>query len=172
MFKLGEAYYEGNGVRYNWKKAIFWLEQTLNRCENLANKPTNIFAKARVILSQIYMNKYKLDKSAEVWLNNALGPEGIKSSSIGRAIRLYGEATIANSSRAMIALSNMYAKGQVIRPNQKIAFAWFQQAVKQGNTVAIIEVASRYEKGLGVKSDQEMAKKFYKEAPQKEKQMA
>jgi len=61
---------------------------------------------------------------------------------------------------AQVALGSMYAKGEGVPQNYKIAAKWFRLAAEQGNADAQYLLGARYIEGTGVRQDYTIAKKW------------
>lgn len=61
-------------------------------------------------------------------------------------------------------LGFLYATGQTVAKDEKIAFNWFQKAAAQGYPEALGNLAMMYEKGLGVAKNLQTALDFHRQA--------
>jgi TPR repeat protein/uncharacterized caspase-like protein len=70
----------------------------------------------------------------------------------------------AGDPEAQVYAGEIYAKGQGMPPDYKVAAEWYRKAAVQGNSRAQINLGYLYEKGLGVEKNLTLAMEWYQKA--------
>jgi TPR repeat protein len=81
-----------------------------------------------------------------------------------KAISLYREAALAGEPRAMLNLSGIYYRGEVVTQNEKEGFSWLVKAAEAGLPMAQVALGRRYLNGEGVDQDDAKARDWFAKA--------
>ncbi len=136
FFEEGLNYYNGNGVKKDYKQAFDKFEMA-TWFEN---------RNAQYYLGQCY--KYGRGVEYNKWL----------------AFKWYKKAAEQGHKDAQYALGECYSIGSGVERNDTESFKWYKKAAEQGVGRAQYSVGWRYELGLGVSQDYNEALKWYKKA--------
>lgn len=137
---LARTYREGKGVPREWEQAEKWYSKAVEFG----------FIPALDILGQAYLT----GQDAET--------------NVSRAIDCFKRAADAGYSPAAYDLGRLYYVGaQGVKPDLKLAGAYFELAAKAGHAGALFAIGRMYELGEGVAADPEKAAAFYKKAAEK-----
>ena len=100
---------------------------------------------------------------AEYSLGNIYCDEVADEDAIEKAIVWYIRAAEHKNYDAMMALGNLYYRGDKVKQNNVEAFQWFVKAAKNGaGAPAMTMLSAMYERGQGVEKDLEKAKAIKK----------
>jgi len=125
QYRLGRAYYFGDGIAKNEKLAFEW---TLKSAEKG-------FAKGQHIVGLFYQDGIGVDVDLE------------------RAYRWYKKGAKQGHIGSQVLLSYMYALGDGVETNPKFAYYWMMKAANQGDACAHWHIAYMYAEGIYPKQD-------------------
>ncbi len=131
---LADCYIKGKGVRVDFSKAVFLLNEGAKRGE-----PT----------CQYLLGKYY-----------AWGQYGL-SLNVNKGIELMKKAAERGKIEAYNDLGNKYSELKDVPNNEQLAFMNFKKAADAGMAVAMWSVAQSYRLGLGTPIDDNLAVKYY-----------
>ena len=158
---LGSFYLDGEGLKKDRTKALFWLKKSAEK-----NSPLAQGTLAR---------EYYLDKNYEEalkWFNKAAEQDetlsqyhlgimyfaGLGVSKNYQIARKYFEkAAIKGYAAAQLELGTMYAKGEGVPQDYKKSFYWWNKSAAQDLADAQCNLGICYKEGLGVEKSQEKA---------------
>ncbi len=144
LYKLGECYDEGYGVKTDKKEAVKWYR----KAAELGH------ADAMYALGCYY---------GDVFGGTYDRNENLKWSS--KAAELYRKAAEQGDVNAQYSLGFCYFVGAGVGIiDFKLAFEWFLKAAEQGNASAQYRLGESYNYGYGVEEDKEEAVKWYLKA--------
>ncbi|KAL0240784.1 hypothetical protein GEMRC1_006020 [Eukaryota sp. GEM-RC1] len=169
MVYLGDCYYNGEGIREDHSKAVYWYKKAAKLGDSDAMN----------ILGDCYYNGegVREDHSKAVhWYKNAanlgdsdamnnLGDcyyngEGIREDH-SKAVHWYKKAAKLGDSDAMNNLGDCYYNGEGVRENHSKAVYWYKKAADLGDSDAMYNLSLCYKNGHGVKKDQSQATYWY-----------
>jgi hypothetical protein len=137
MTKIGDNYYDGNGVEKNYAEAVKWYRKAAEQG----------FADAQNKLGDCY---YK--------------GEGVNAN-FAEAVKWFRKGAEQGYPKAQFSLSNCYSIGDGVKRNLYEAGKWYDRAVKTVTDYAAeqINLGDCYFYGNGVEEDLNEAKKYYRE---------
>lgn len=135
-YSLGYMYDFGDDLPRNYKKAVFWYENSIE-LGNVA---------AHNNLGYMYENGYGVTKNLK------------------KAVNLYRIAANQGHAKSQHELGTLYINGRGVDKNPKKALMWYQKAAKQGFAFSFIDLSNMYKWGVGVSQNEKMADKYYLEA--------
>jgi len=133
---LGSLYMNGQGVKKDITKAIYWFQKAVEEDEEIAQYYLGIMYLKGVGIEQ------DLSKPAH-WIH--------KSAEQGDALAQYQ-------------LGNMYLKGAGVEQKHFMAALWFRKAAEQRVSVAQLQLGKMYATGKGVAENNDEALYWYKKA--------
>ena len=136
MYRLGEKYQNGNGVKEDKAEAFKWFKKAAENGKENAFLPVGW--------------KYA----------NGDGVEENKA----EAVKWYKKSAENGNTTAMNNLAWMYHDGDGVKTDKAEAFKWFKKAAENGNKDAMKWLGDCYEKGVGVEQDEAEAEKWHKRA--------
>ena len=159
-YKLGEMYYNGEGVSKKMEESIKLFEKSANRghadsrvklieiYEKLANTG---FGDAEYKLGEIYYEgewlEQNVDKAIKLFERSA--KQGHEESR-KKIIEIYLSQSDKGNIQADCRLGDIYYKGELVGKNIDEAIKWYEKAVKQGSIEAKTKLGEIYYK-LGEK---------------------
>ncbi len=138
QFQLGFDYYEGVGVKQDYKEAVYWFSK--------AAEQGNVDAQHN--LGVMYYNG-----------------EGV-AQDYKAAVQWYSKAAQQGHADAQFNLGNMYREGQGVAQDYKAAEQWYSKAAQQGYAKAQTNLGLMYKKGQGVAQDYKAAVQWFSKAAQ------
>jgi TPR repeat protein len=135
-FKVGYAYFSGQGVQQDYAKATNWFRKSADQGN----------AQAQDNLGIIYENGYGTAKDyaqAAVW---------------------YRRAAEQGNGDAQTVLAAMYANGDGLPQDYGQAVTWFRKAAEEGRAEAQYNLGLLYDNGKGVTKDEGQAAFWYRKA--------
>lgn len=173
---LIEAYYYGDGVQKDIKKALKWAQLAEKKGHELAEcilAAQGDSSKQHLLGSMYYFGSAvtKDIERARYWWEIASRqgyvPSQLRLADIcddkQRALELYQSAANTGDKSAQYRLGNFYFKNE----NYGEALKWLSLAAKKGEVEAQYRLAGCYEVGLGVKKDKQEAIKWFRLAAEK-----
>lgn len=136
MFRIGEAFYYGNGVEQNYNTAMEWF---LKAAENG-------YSGAIVWVGYLYAQGRGVEQDYQT------------------ALEWYLKASEAGSASAMYYIGNLYKMGNAVEQNYNTALEWYQKGAELGNTLCMVGIGNFYATGKGVEKNVETALQWYLKA--------
>ncbi len=133
QYRLGEMYYNGNGVAKNYQTAISWYEKAAHQNHHAA----------------AYRLGYLYEKGIGVRQNAQT------------AFNYYKKAASQGNAQAQYALAQFYSQGTIAPRDEKEAFHWASKAAHQGLAEAEYSVGHAYASGTTVTKNYREAEKWY-----------
>ncbi len=183
MYRLGEAYEDGEGVEEDEAEAVKWYREAVKGYRKAAEAGN---ADAMNSLGEAYRDGKGVEEDeaeAVEWYRkaaeagnadamNSLGDayengEGVEEDE-AEAVKWYRKAAEAGDHAAGYHLAFLYM-GQ---GNKAEAVKWYRKAAEAGDTDAMYRLGYAYENGEGVKEDEEEAVKWYRKAAEAGNAMA
>lgn len=134
MSNLGYMYFNGYGVKIDYKKAVKWYSKGAEEGNAMAMYNLG--------------NKYK----------TGLGV--IKN--YYEAIKWYCKSAEAGNALAMQKLGHMYSNGDGVPIDNNEAVKWYRKGAEAGNSEAMTNLGYMYDNGYGVTKDYDEAVKWYR----------
>ena len=176
QFKLGEIYYQGNGMPRDRIKAFDWYQK--------AAIQGNAFAQEHLGIMYFYGETLPVDEikalewyqKAAKWYEKAAQQGNIDAQNRLGVLYLYGDALPKDVSKgleliqkaaeqgnpdAQNRLGVMYSNGDYLPKDFVKAFDWRQKAAIQGNSDAQSNLGRMYQFGQGVQKDNSKALEWY-----------
>jgi hypothetical protein len=169
---LGGMYYNGYGVKKDYKQAAAWYQKAADQGD----------ADAQKSLGDMYYYGYGIKqdyKQAVAWYQKAADQGGAYAqNNLGdmyyngygvkqdykQARAWYQKAADQRYADAQNNLGDMYYNGYRVKQDYKQARAWYQKAADQGNAAAQYNLGDMYDNGYGVKQDYKQAVAWYQKA--------
>lgn len=133
IYKVGDAYFYGNGVEQNYKKAVLWYKK--------ASKLGH--AGAQCSLGYCFEYGYGVEKNRY------------------EAFEWYEKSAKNGNKYAQCNLGYCLENREGCKKNKEEALVWYQRSADQGHERAIEALARCYEFGIGVKKNYDEAFKWY-----------
>ncbi len=172
MYRLGAAFYNGDGAPQSYEEAAKWFRQSADLN----------YAAAQYMLGALYDNGQSLDQStteAIKWYQKAADqelPEALYSLGYvyfsgegapqddARAAELWGRGAKAGHVSSQTNYGFMLSEGRGVDKDYQKAEYWTRKGVEAGNATAKSNLGEMYEYGRGVPVDLKLAVKWYSEA--------
>lgn len=143
--KLGNYYYEGNGIEPNLEEAIKWLKKAAENGERLA----------QLELGEIYKNDVEFEIP-----DFAVQPEPYRE-----AVKWFRKAAEQGHPDACFELGFSYNYGEGVDQNYDEAVKWYRKAIEIGKNIeAKFHLGECYHYGWGVQQNEDIAIALYKSA--------
>ena len=170
-YRLGLAYYEGNGIPHSWESAILWFEKAAEHgharaLEYLARIYHYGIGTERNIMRalELYIqsaesgNGHAMKRLGNVFHSGELGVQDEQRSSeyYERAFdTLYDQAMGENDGEAQYCLGNSYLDGDGVKQSYSQAIKMYQRAIANNIAAAYnsLSLCYGYGAGLGVAKD-------------------
>ncbi len=141
QYKLAMCYYDGDGVKQDYEKAVDWFEKSANQG----------YAEAQRMLGVCYINGY-------VEFGDSINSYDEK------AVELFKKAAEQGNSEAKADLARAYHNGEGVKENDLIAAWWARQGAEEGNAYAQRILGIFYYEGDGISKDYVEAVKWLKKS--------
>lgn len=168
-YRLGLAYYEGNGIPHSWESAILWFEKAAEHGH----------ARALEYLARIYHygigTERNIMRALELYIQSAESGNGHAMKRLGKVFHsgelgvqdeqrssdyyeqafetLYDQAMGENDDEAQVQLGNSYLDGEGVKQSYPLAVKMYQRAIANNNAAAYNSLGICYGSGLGVAVD-------------------
>ena len=170
--KLGDRYYEGNGVQQDYREAVKWFRKAAQQGN----------AEAQAGLGLCYLTGEGVPEDAREavkWLRksaeqgNASGQillglcyeDGIGvPKDMREAVKWYRKAAEQGNAEAQNKLGLCYYESNGVQQDYREAVKWFRKAAEQGNADAQTNLGACYILGRGVPKDPREAAKWFRKA--------
>ncbi len=136
MFYLAHCYYNGNGIKLSFEKAVEWYQKSADAGNDLA----------MFNLAICYENGDGVEQSSKI------------------AVEWYQKAADLDHSESMYNLALCYEDGDGIEQSSEQAAEYYQKAANLGNASALFNLAIKYQRGQGVKQSFEKEIECYEKA--------
>ncbi|KAG0306103.1 hypothetical protein BGZ98_002967 [Dissophora globulifera] len=133
---LGEIYYDGYGVKKDYKKSMEWYLK--------ASDTGNSDAMFNIGL--MYQNGYGVEQN------------------YAKAMEWFLKASDTGNSDAMHNIGVMYRNGEGVEQDHTMAMEWFVKASDAGHSDAMLNIGVMYDNGDGVEQDYTMAMEWFVKA--------
>ncbi|MFC1681536.1 SEL1-like repeat protein [Pseudomonadota bacterium] len=172
QFELGCRYYDGEGVKQDYQKAIDWYRKAADQGDADAQNRLGYMCLKAQGLEQNKREAFEwFQKAAHQGLARAQYNLGyMRRKGLGveqddcEAVEWYRKAAEQGLADAQKTLAYMYWKGQGVEQDDKKAIDWYRKAAEQGDPLTLLLLARRYRSGEGVKQDYREAIKWYRKA--------
>jgi len=134
--KLGDMYYQGQGVPQDYAEAASWLRKAADHGD----------AKGQFGLGILYYNG-----------------QGVQQDH-AEAARWYRKAADQGQPDAQCYLGSLYAVGQGVTQDYTEAVRWYRKAANQGQAEAQKTLGYMYDRGVGVQQDHVEAARWFRKA--------
>jgi TPR repeat protein len=173
--EMGNRYYNGDGVKQDFKKAVQWYKKAAKQGQR----------DAQYNLALCYLNGYGIEENEEkaMSLYFKAAERGHAQAQRALAASYYGgdgveqdyektvywaqQAAWQGEPGAQWILGMCYFEGDGIKQNDRKAAAWFRKAAQQGDKGAQFSLSRCYDDGMGVKKDAKKALYWLKKAAKK-----
>ena len=91
-----------------------------------------------------------------------IGFEAAKTGDFATALREFRPLAVQGNPKAQVYMGMLYAKGNGVSQDHKIAFEWFKEAANQGFALGQYKLGNAFLQGLGVGTDLWAAVNWYK----------
>jgi len=168
QYESGSRYYYANGVKQDYKKAVYWFQKAAE--QGLAK------AQCKLGVCYLYGNGIKQDyEKAVYWFLKATEKEDLDAQiclgfcymdgqggtqDIEKAIYWYNKVAEKGIAKAEPLLGLCYYK----KEEYEKAVYWYKKAAEKGDALAQHRLGHCYQEGKGVKQDYKEAIKLYKKA--------
>ena len=167
--QLGNCYYNGQGVKQDYSKAVEWYTKAaewdanaqinLGTCYYNGQGVKQDYSKA----VEWYTKAAEWNANAQIDLGNCYyNGLGVKQD-YSKAVEWYTKAAERGNASAQNMLGICYYNGKGVKQDYSKAVEWFTKAA-EWDASAQSNLGSCYYNGLGVKKDDEKAKEWYKKA--------
>lgn len=133
QYRLGDMYYNGNGVPKNYGIAVGWYNK----------------AAAQGHKGAAFSLGYLYEKGIGVRQNAS------------KSLSYYKQAATQGDPRAQYAVAQAYQQGNAVQKNDKVALGWFMKAANQHLPEAEYSVGTFYASGTRVAKNYKEAEKWY-----------
>lgn len=163
---LGGCFENGDNVKQDYKKALYWLELAANAGHGeAANHAGNIYyeGKGNVMSDPKLAVKYYTiaancgNSYAQANLGTCYYNGTGVALDYSKALYWYSKAASSNNEIGEYGVGLIYAFGNGVAVDYNKAFDFFNRAAKKGHTEAMYNLAVCYLNGCGVKQDQARA---------------
>lgn len=169
QFKLGNMYYNGDGVNQNYSEAMKWFRKVADQD----------YAEAQYNLGIMYFDGYGCTTDyfeAKKWFQKAANQDYAKAQlNLGiiyfngfgvtkdypEAAKWFRKAADQGNEKAQSNLGLMYYLGYGVSKDYSEAARWIRKAADQGLSEAQYNLGTMYENGIGVPKDDSEALKWY-----------
>jgi len=177
QFYTAQAYYFGDGVTKDIKKAVYWYKKSSEQGYPIAKKQLSLIYESGKVMGKDLNLAFTLlcdaamqgELSAQYWIGiRLLNGKGIKQND-KRAFEWIEIASKSGSARATKILGFLYRLGRGVDKDGKKSFKWSLEASKEGMEQYYGQVGLKYMNGKGVDVDLKRAAfwlyKSYKNNP-------
>ena len=142
--RLGDLYYEGNGVKQDYTEAAKWYRKAAEQG----------YAIAQAFLGDLYFYG-----------------DGVKQD-YTEAAKWYRKAAEQGDAYAQLQLGDLYYEGNGVKQDFAEAAKWYLQSAEQGKGYAQKRLGDLYAQGKGIQQDYTEAAKWYRKAAEQGKSTA